>query len=218
MKVNKRICIDLDDTLVDWNGALRKWHNETYGTNLKLEDFKDYNFEVFGTPQEARRKIEIFNNSAYHERFLPIEGSVEAVDILLKRGKELFILTSRSDFLKANTERLIDNQFRNKFSDILYSSNHYSGRENSEKTKAEICRELNDALLIDDSQDYIFQCLLVGIKGILFGDYPWNQISNSVKNYKYRDRDFDPWNQFDKNLTDCLVRAKTWKEVLEKVE
>lgn len=192
----KRICIDLDDTLVDWNGALRKWYNNKYGTNLKLKDFKSYFFnEVWGgTLQEAIDKVDIFNHSNYNQRILPLEYSREAINILTEQGRELFIATSRPDFLRDETQRLLNEFFKNKFSDVFYSLNHYSGRENSGKSKVEICKDLG-AMLIDDSQDYVIQCHNAGIPTLLFGDYPWNQL--------------------DFNTSLIIRRAKNWKKVLE---
>jgi uncharacterized HAD superfamily protein len=175
------VCIDVDDTLVDYNLALRNWHNETYGTSLKFEDFKSYFFnEVWGgTMQEVIDKVEVFNKSGIPKKLSPMEDAVDAVSLLSRNGKKLFVVTSRPDYLKEDTEYLVNNLFPNKFSDILFSSNHYSKRENSGKTKAEICKELN-GFLIDDSLSYILQCQEEGVDAILFGNCPWNQ-SNGHK-------------------------------------
>jgi uncharacterized HAD superfamily protein len=190
-------CIDIDDTLVDYNSALRNWHNENYGTSLRFEDFKSYFFnEVWGgTLQEAIEKVEIFNKSGNPKRLSPIEGAVNAVNLLSQNGTRLFVVTSRPDYLKEDTEYLVNNLFPNKFSDILFSSNHYSKRENSGKTKAEICKELN-GFLIDDSLSYILQCQDEGVGAILFGNCPWNQ-SNGHKG---------------------IIRTENWRKTLELLE
>jgi len=190
----KNICVDCDDVLVDFHTPLRVWHNVTYGTNLKHEDFTSYRFNLIwgGSGEEAIRRVNEFQNSPYAKKILPIEGAVEAIDILLQRGKRLFLTTSRPIFLRGDTEELLNKYFKDKFLELFYSSNNYSQAKNSGKSKGEICKDLN-ALLIDDSLDYVKQCALLGLDGILFGNYPWNQNGNLPKN---------------------VVRVKNWEEVL----
>ena len=198
MKSKKRIGIDLDDVLADFHTGLMNYHNETYGTSLKPEDFKTYLFnEVWGgTLQEAIQKVNDFHHTIYFREISPIESSVISVDVL-SRESELFIITSRPSFIKEQTEEWINRFFDDKFSGVFYSSNHYSKAENSGKSKSQICKELEISLLVDDSLDYVKQCPPMGIRGVLFGDYPWNQNGSLPLN---------------------AVRAENWKEVLEQIK
>jgi uncharacterized HAD superfamily protein len=193
--MKRKIAIDVDDVLADFHTTLLNWHNETYGTFLKTEDVKSYFFNQIwgGTIEEAIKKVNDFHNSVYSKKIPPIIYSVSSIDILSKEN-ELFVVTSRPSFLEKETEVWLDKFFQNKFSRIFHSSNHYSKAENSGKSKLEICRELNAYALIDDSLDYIKQCTSTNIKGILFGDYPWNRYNGSDK-----------------------IVAKNWNEVLEKL-
>jgi len=195
IKEIKNICVDCDDVIVDFHTALMNWHNATYGTSLKLEDFTTYLFNQVwgGAIEEAVKKVNDFHHSVYSKEILPIEGAREAIDILFQQGKRLFLGTSRPLFLREDTEALLDKYFRGKFSEIIYCSNHYSKAKNSGKSKGEICKSLN-ALLIDDSLDYIKQCSSLELNGVLFGDYPWNQ---------------------NGTLPFGVLRADNWKEVLE---
>ena len=61
-------------------------------------------------------------------------------------------------------------------------------------TKAEVCKEIGAVALIDDSLKHLLQCSEVGIEGILFGDYPWNQTDSLPEN---------------------ITRCTNWLEVLE---
>ena len=195
---SRRIGIDLDDTLVDFNSALREWHNEVYGTSLRRDDFKSYSLnETLGeTEEEISQKMNNFYKSAYFENIQPIAGAIAAIEELSQED-ELFSITSRPDFLNEKTIRDLDKFFPNKFSDIIHSINHYSKRKNSGKLKVEICRDLRASRLIDDSLEYIMQCLGTEIKGLLFGDYPWNQLNGLPTN---------------------IIRVKNWREALEKIE
>ncbi len=196
-KTKRRIGIDLDDVLADFHTSLMNYHNQMYSTFLKPGDFKTYLFnEVWGgTLEEAIQKVNDFHHSVYFKKISPISDSVSSVDAL-SRENELFIITSRPIFIKEETEKWLDKFFRNKFSGIFYSSNHYTKAENSGKTKSQQCKELKISVLIDDSLDYVKQCPSIGIRGILFGDYPWNQNGNLPLN---------------------VFRVKNWKEVLEQL-
>jgi len=193
--MKRKIAIDIDDVLADFHTALLNWHNDNYGTSLRTEDIKTYFFNQVwgGTIEETIKKVNNFHNSVYSQKIIPIIYSVSSIDILSKEN-ELFVVTSRASFLEKETKIWLDKFFQNKFSGIFHSSNHYTQVENSGKNKLEICRELNASVLIDDSLDYIKQCASTNIKGILFGDYPWNRYDGSDK-----------------------IVAKNWNEVLEKL-
>ncbi len=195
---SRRIGIDLDDTLVDFNSALREWHNEECRTSLRRDDFKSYSLnETLGeTEEEINQKMNDFYNSGYFENIQPIPGAIAAIEKLSKR-EELFLITSRPDFLNEKTIESLNRFFPGKFLDIIHSINHYSKRKNSGKSKVEICRDLGASRLIDDSLDYIMQCLETGeVRGLLFGNYPWNQLNGLPTN---------------------IIRVKNWREALEKI-
>jgi hypothetical protein len=60
-----KIGFDYDDVLVEYIPAVIKFHNNTYKTALKIDDFHSYKFwEVWGgTRQQAIEKIHIHYNS-----------------------------------------------------------------------------------------------------------------------------------------------------------
>lgn len=192
-----RIGIDLDEVLADFNSGLIKWHNEKYGTSLKRENFISYFFNQVwgGTIEETIIKVNDFHHSEYFEKLSPVEASVEAIPIL-SRENDLFIITSRPDFLENETERWVNYFFEKQFKEIFHSSNHYSQATNSGKTKLQICRDLGVSVLIDDSLNYISQCASTEVNGLLFGNYPWNQNGHLPSN---------------------IFRTNNWKEVLEKL-
>jgi len=192
MKNKRKIGIDLDDVLADFHTAIRNYHNAVYRTSLKEEDFTTYMFNRVwgGTLKEAIQKVNDFHHSEYSKWISPILDSVESINSLSKKN-ELFVITSRPIFIKEKSEEWIKMFFGNNFSGVFFSSNHYS--KAGGKSKSQICKELEVSLLIDDSLDYINHCCTIGIRGILFGDYPWNQ---------------------NGNLPESVVRVKNWREVL----
>jgi uncharacterized HAD superfamily protein len=192
-----KIGIDLDDTAVDLVGAFVSYYNKNYNGNLKRGDFEEYsfNYPLKKPLDEILSIIDSFYKTKYFKNMSPIRDSVLVLH-LLKQKHDLYLVTSRPDFLTGETEDLLEKKFPNSFSDIFYSYNHYSKRKNSGKTKAEICLEVGISLMIDDSLDYCMQCAKSGIKTFLFGNYPWNQNGNLLKN---------------------ITRTENWKEVLKKL-
>jgi len=192
-----KIGIDLDEVLADFNSGLIEWHNQKYNTSLQSKDFTSYFFNRVwgGTIEEAIQKVSDFHYSNYFRKLAPIKNSVDVISIL-SRENDLFVITSRPDFIQEETNRWINSFFEKKFKGIFYSSNHYSKATNSGKTKLQICRDLGVSVLIDDSLNYISQCAFTEVKGLLFGNYPWNQNGNLPAN---------------------IFRTNNWKEVLEKL-
>ncbi len=192
-----KIGIDLDEVLADLIGNFIIHHNQTYGTFLKKEYFKTYSFsDTLGiTSEEGIKRVYDFYKTKYFKDMQPIKDATETIN-LLNQQHNLYLVTSRPDFLKKETEEWLVKYFQNSFLDIFYSSNHYSKRNNCGKTKSQLCEDLGISILIDDSLEYILQCSDIGVGGLLFGDYPWNQNGNLPQN---------------------VSRTRNWKEVLEKV-
>jgi len=176
MIYNKKIGIDFDDTLVDFVGGLILYHNQYHGTNLKKEDFTDSSLSILKRfTGNRQQRLQSFFESDYFRKLKPIEDAIEIMNLLKQQENPLYILTSRPDFLKKETEELAENLFPRCFSDIFYSYNHYSKRKNCGKTKAEICIDEGIFLMIDDSIDYTKECKEKDVNAFLFGDYSWNQ-------------------------------------------
>jgi 5'(3')-deoxyribonucleotidase len=168
-----KIGIDLDEVLVDFLPAFIEYHNATYHTSLKRDDFFSYQYyEVFGgTLEETMRKVYDFHQTPYFKNMKPIAGTQEAIS-LLKEGNELFIITSRQDSVKEITIQWINEYFPNSFNDIILTNNHsFSG---DVKTKREYCDLLKIDALIDDQVYYALECLAPNRKIFLL-DCPWNQ-------------------------------------------
>jgi uncharacterized HAD superfamily protein len=193
IKDKKIIGVDIDDALLDFVGAYILFHNETYKTNLKKDDFKTYafNFARGGTMKQAVNSVNQFYKTPFFKEMEPFPGAVEVIQ-KLKEKNELFIVTSRPLNMQKSTLEWISKYFTNIFSEIIFSSNHYTKAKNSGKTKAEICSDLEAYLLIDDSLEYALQCADKGVEVILL-DSPWNQNGKHER----------------------ITRVKNWKEIGE---
>jgi uncharacterized HAD superfamily protein len=178
-----KIGIDLDDVLSLSMQEVINFHNDTYGTNLKFEDFHTYNlWEIWGgTIEEAVDKIHTFHKSSYAMNAKPLPYSQEVI-ARLKKNNKLFVITARMDDIKNETEEWLNKYFPNTFSKIYYT-NHFSSNLSAKTTKKKVCDELDIDILIEDSLKNVLDCNTLERKSFLF-DYPWNQSDELPPNVK----------------------------------
>ena len=167
------IAVDLDEVLADFMGAFLKYHNATYRTKLKREDFHTYDlWKVMGGDQSGSlRKVREFWRTEYAKDMRPVQGAFEAIRELALTH-DLVIITSRDDILRNVTMEWINGHFKGMFSGVYFSYSRY--RNNVRKTKAEICKSLGVNVLVEDDLQYAKEAANKGINAILF-DAPWNQ-------------------------------------------
>jgi 5'(3')-deoxyribonucleotidase len=189
-----KIGIDLDEVLVDFLPAFIEYHNAVYGTSLGREDFFSYRYwEIIGgTREEAIQKVHDFHQTSYFKNLKPIIGAQEALG-LLRRGNDLFIITSRQNSITEITRQWIGRYFPDIFSDVCLT-NSYS-RSGDSKTKKEYCDLLGIDFLIDDQLDYALECLAPKRKVLLL-DCPWNK---------------------SEKLPPGIKRVCSWKEIIASI-
>lgn len=190
----KKIGIDLDDTALDFVGALALFHNAFYGTNSTRADYKSHKFhEVWGcNGEEAIRRVSQFYTTEYFDNIKPVSGAVEAIDFLAKENY-LEAITARPTSIKEKTERQVKTHFGNNFDGIYYSSNFFTKTIN-DGTKLEICLRKGVSTMIEDVLEYAMQFANTDIRVLLFGNYPWNQNGHLPLN---------------------IIRVKNWAEARE---
>ena len=189
-----KIGIDLDEVLADFLTALLKYHNATYGTNLKREQFLSYGFWKTwgGTRDEAIQKVYDFHKTPYFKNIQPVACAKKAISSL-KQNNDLLIVTSRQNSVENETREWVDKHFPNAFADICFA-NHYS-QGGAEKTKSQICNETKIELLIEDSVGYALECFSSKRKVFLL-DCPWNQSSELPQGI----RRFSSWDKIVKAI------------------
>jgi uncharacterized HAD superfamily protein len=187
------IAVDCDDVLLPHFENLIDWYNSTYGTNLELADNGNEELGKWGA-----RSIEqaIRNVQAYFEtdEFKNAEPMREASTSLLhlKKDYDLIIVTARDTIIEKTTRSWVNEHFTELFEDVHFAAKY--SLEGKRRSKAEILRKTGAQYLIDDSLDNIQAALDEGMKAILFGNYPWNQLDT---------------------LPDGVVRCADWLAVLE---
>jgi uncharacterized HAD superfamily protein len=189
-----RIAVDLDEVLAQFLQSFIDFHNEKYGTHFKLSDFHSYHLHNAwgGTVEEAIEKVYQFHKTDHFKNIRPVQDAQESLQ-KLKKGNEIFIVTSRQNEIMHETEVWLDKHFPDTFSGIHFA-NHFS-KSGIKRTKKEICDELGIEVLIEDSPDYAIECIKPGRKIFLL-NYPWNK---------------------ERKVPNEIQRVDSWKEILEKI-
>jgi len=189
-----KIGIDIDEVLGHFLPALTEFHNCTYGTNLKVEQFHSYNFwEICGgTKEEMLKKIDDFELTPYFKNIQAVAGAKDSVKAL-KEKHELFIITSRPISLMQETKIWLDKNFPNTFSNIFFANNEPRGQKT--KSKGEYCNELGLEIMIEDSAIFDNECTSPDRKVFLINQ-PWNKNSE---------------------VSPDIIRVNSWDEIMKQI-
>lgn len=190
----KRVGLDFDDVLIDFNGGLAVFHNENYATSYSKEDITDWEYSKRWecSPEEAQRRMKEYVHSSHHSHMSPIIGAVNAIKYL-KEKYDLFIITARDENLSNQTSALINEHFPKSFESVHFL---YKDGKNFRGTKGEVCMELDIDIFVEDSLTNAQHTSDVGIKTLLF-NAPWNQTTELPKN---------------------VTRVFSWDEILKEIE
>lgn len=195
MKDTKRvIAIDIDEVTADFISYFIYFHNLMYKTEITKEKVYDYYLhQVFDIDKDEMR-VRFLEFQSFHllERILPVEGAIEGIKKLAKRGYEIHFVTARPQTIEKETLTWFRKNFKNFDFPI-----HFTHADSSQpkKKKSEICKEIGTKILIDDNLYFGYECAENGITVYLM-DAPWNQ------------RD---------SLPENIIRVKSWKDILEKI-
>lgn len=172
------------------------WHNNEFGTTVSAQDFHSYEFDqVLGIsiPDTVERIHAFLELDHKHLGVGPIDQAQEAVQ-QLARQYELIVVTARHPGFRTMTEEYLDTYFAGCFSEVVTVG--HEATMDIVRSKASVCQEIGAVTLIDDSVGHVTACAAVGIPGVLFGDYTWNQVGDGL-------------------LPELVTRCKDWPAVLE---
>ena len=183
------IAIDCDDVIVGTAPDIIEHYNATYDTNIKLKDYYTNDLKILGVTDRKTfaRRIQTYLNSPEYQKIEPFQDAVEVIHELTSKY-ELHIVTARPDFLSDVTKLMLQKYFPDVFSSVIFT-NHFSDKQRS---KADVCNELNAIYLIDDHLHHAEIAAKQGISVLLFGNYPWNKSAT---------------------LPDSVQRVEDWHEV-----
>ncbi|HEY2004126.1 MAG TPA: hypothetical protein VGH44_03330 [Candidatus Saccharimonadia bacterium] len=186
------IAVDCDDVLVETAPLILSHYNKTYGTHLELKDMYSRDLSVWGVLDSvtAIARVEDYLATNEYRNAIPLQEAIDVTSRLANKH-ELHIITGRTEFLSAATQDMLGRYFPGIFQSVEFTG--FFG--NKARSKADVCQELSADYLIDDHLHHAKLVAKVGIKVLVFGNYPWNQAQTLPKN---------------------ILRVKDWFEV-EKV-
>jgi uncharacterized HAD superfamily protein len=193
-KISKPIiAVDVDEVLVPHFQDLIDWYNDTYGTKLVMADNHPTDTTNWGTKsvEEAVRRVHNFYETGVFKQAVPFAEAKAAVRKLAERYK-LVVVTARDTILEEATRQWLSEHFEEFFAEAHFTAQY--SLEGKSRSKADVCVESGASYLVDDDLSNILKASALGVKGILFADYPWSQAD-----------------ELPANVTRCL----DWEAVLE---
>ncbi len=190
------IGVDLDDVLGDFSASFIRYHNERYGSEWKREAMKSYYFHEFGDIDYnlmLKRIFEFYETEDFMQ-MEPMKGARASLERLAKDYR-LVVMTGRPDSISEKTEKWIEKNFPNIFSEVCFTNIILEKDNPSRKEKSFYCRERGISIMIDDYLEVAEDCVKNNIKILLYSA---------------------PWNMSAEN-SEMLIRVNSWNEILERV-
>ncbi len=189
------IAVDIDDVLSRTVPSILAFSNERWGHSHTLEDFNEQLSLMWQVnAEEAKVRWLEFMNSGTMEQYDVIPDARIALETL-KQRYTLIAVTSRRESLLDITREWLDSNYPNIVDRVVGAQIYGEGKKNAHQlTKAEILLQLSASYLIDDQPKHCIGAAGVGVKGVLYGGYPWNR---------------------NVELPSGVVRCDNWPSVLE---
>lgn len=186
------IAVDIDDVIYPMVPSLIEYLDTEHKVRLSEHDFAEYDIRKVwgGGPVEAAAIFEKYIEKSGIQ-IAPIRGAKEALHTLSLKF-DVIVMTARDISSFPKTHDWITHHFPDIFKDVHLLGNRHDST--TIRGKAEVCKELGVYCLVDDNLGHVLTTNELGIKTILFGNYPWNQSSDLPVN---------------------IFRANNWQEVVE---
>lgn len=167
------LATDIDQVLAQFLEPYLAFLNRYYGKNIPIDGLSQFELgPLFGiTLGESRQRIYEFSQGSRLLTLKTIPGAKKG----MRRLKDEFTnyaVTARPDYDEPDTKAFLRSEFPCCIAGVLFSSDYHPN--SPRKTKAELCRDLNARLLLEDSRKIANDFAEIGGRSILL-DYPWNQ-------------------------------------------
>lgn len=199
------IAVDIDDVLTHSAEAVIEFSNSQWNMNLTINDFDEDWRKLWGlSPEEEaemhRRSLEIRTAEVIGGGLVPRQDA-ERVLVQLACYADVVAVTSRRRTVETATRRWIDHYVGGAVKKIYFAgiydedTKHATHDARIAATKHDILSTVKPDYFIDDQPKHCEAALELGIKTIIFGNYPWNKNTDIEKQ--------------------GAVRCPTWRDVEE---
>lgn len=161
------IAVDCDDVLVGTAQQILNHYNRNHGTNVS--DYTEI-WQLVST-DETRDSRNTYLDSKEYMNSQPTQDAMQAL-AKLNQSFELHIVTGRPGFMQDITLAWLEKHLPEIFKTVVFTDFF---KKKGGRSKAEVCLDLGAQYLIDDHIHHCEAVARVGVRALLFGDYPWNQ-------------------------------------------
>lgn len=161
-----RICVDLDDVLMELNQKLLEVYNNQTGKAISIDRITTYDFYDCLPTEDADGLIKLFKSKTLWDALTPLTGAKEGLQKLINAGHKVYIVTATAPENFAKKAQLIKKYFP------------FFNPDNIIRMTDKGLIECH--ILIDDCMDQLTANTLAH-KICL--DYPWNR--SEAKDYTY---------------------------------
>ena len=93
---------------------------------------------------------------------------------ILSPDSEFFAITSRPESIRDITQRQLHYHYSFLFSEVFFTNELSHFNNNTKKSKADICKDKNIDIMIEDNLEIAQVCAMQGVRVYLL-DAPWNK-------------------------------------------
>lgn len=160
----KRIGIDLDQVLADFSAAFDEFHDTHYGTDFRTNPPSDFYLSKILdiSEEEELDRVRKFYDTHFFLEMKPFPDAVSAIEELSQRY-QLFVITSRPEFVEKETKAWIAKYFPDCFTDIILTNHYFGGT----KKKSAVCLENKIDYMVEDMAHYANDCAEAGVPTFL---------------------------------------------------
>lgn len=187
------IAVDIDDVLALSVDRFIEWSNSRFGTSLTFDQYVEDWSELWGISQiETTERVNQMYREGLPARYSRVDESVNVLNNL-KPDYQLIVATARR-----SAEHMLTRDWIKKHYPAVFEDVHFAGiwdeitEQSPKKTKARLCEQLGVDYLIDDQVKHCLGANSVGVKALLYGNYPWNSYIDLPQN---------------------IQRVSSWKEI-----
>lgn len=186
------IGIDFDDVITEFTDPLMNFYHKKYGKKVLKDEIKQWDWGIYWGISKEQADIRVNEFHEIHDEKIvnPLKDAIISLKKLMKNNK-LFIITGRPVKFKSKAEEWLKHHIKEELK-VISAGEWHKGQAS---TKADICKDLEIPILLEDAPHTAIDCAKKGIKVILFNK-PWNQ---SV-------------------VHDNIVRVNNWKEALIEIK
>lgn len=174
----KRVGVDLDDIVANFNQAFIPYMNRILGTNVTYETHRSFFFpDVYGVPMtEMHVYLTDFCHKGGHNSIRLIPGAFAGLKLLEKRY-ELHLITSRCESLADITCDWLSAHGVNVFTDYHFTNSASLLHPEKRRLKSEVCKQLGVVALFEDALHNANDVASAGIP-VIMPSRPWNEGGN----------------------------------------